>query len=94
MATLPEEDKALIVKRLMRYWSKIWDECIFSKPELAAAVDEVDVWFNDNAADANNSLSEPFRSDATTAQKALLTIAIVLMRYGDEALLNAILGGE
>ena len=93
MATLPAEDKAKIVRGLMRYWSKIWVECVFSQEELGAAVDDLDVWFDDNAAAANQAIPLPFRTDATSAQKALMTIGIVTMRYGDDALLDAILGG-
>ena len=83
----------MIVRGLMRYWSRIWDECAFDKEQLATAVAELDEWFDDNAAAANNSLSLPFRSDATTEQKAFVTIGIVLMRYGDANLLQAVLGG-
>jgi hypothetical protein len=93
MATLPIEDQQKIAKGLQRYWSRIWSECDFNKLQLATAIEELDIWYNDNQIAANNSLSEPFKSDATVPQKALLTIGIVLMRYGDAVLLEAILGG-
>jgi len=51
-----------------------------SKGELLAAVAATDDWIEANQAAINAALPQPFRANATTAQKTLLFCAVALAR--------------
>jgi hypothetical protein len=54
----------------------------FTKPDLTAAVVAADAWATANAASYNAALSDPFKSNATAQQKALLLAYVCLKRAG------------
>lgn len=62
----------------------------FTKPDLIAAVAALDTFMDTNASSINSALPLPFRTSATTAQKALLLALIVMRRYGA----NPLQGGD
>jgi len=51
------------------------------KADLRAAVNAVDDWVDTNAAAYNTALPQPFRGDATAAQKALVLQFVVSKRF-------------
>lgn len=82
MATLPTEDRQRIWRGLMRWWSNNFEEQSWSKTELQAAVDATDTWIDSNQASYNSALPQPFRGNATEAQKTILFCAVALARIG------------
>lgn len=54
----------------------------FSKPDLASAAQAADAWADANATSYNSALPQPFRSQATTAQKAVLLAYVAMKRTG------------
>lgn len=54
-------------------------ECI--KPDIKAAFDALDSYFNTNAAAINTAIPQPARANLTTPQKAMLAIAVLERRY-------------
>jgi hypothetical protein len=54
----------------------------FSKGELLEAVGAVDDWIDDNQASFNQALPTPFRTGATTVQKAWLFAFVLMRRIG------------
>jgi hypothetical protein len=88
MAELSETDRQRIWRGLMRWWSannvgNIYDTP-FSKSEFRAAVDATDTWIDGNQSSFNVSLPQPFRNDATQAQKTLLFCVVAAMRVSPE----------
>ncbi len=82
MATLPELGLRQIWRGLMRYWSGLQEPIAgITKTDLRAAVDAADAWVDSNAASFNSALPVAFRTNATASQKALLLVAVVLMRF-------------
>ena len=51
------------------------------KTDMRAAVDALDTWVNDNAADANQALPVGPRTNLTASQKAQLMVFVVTKRY-------------
>lgn len=87
MAVLPEANRLRIWRGLMRYWSLLRETVAgISKAQLKAAVDAADQWVEDNAASYNSALPTAFRNNATTSQKSLLLVGVVLMRFNAELL--------
>lgn len=80
MAELNEQDRQRIWRGIMRYWSQLLEGTDFSKTELRAAVDATDSWIDGNQASFNMSLPQPFRNNATPAQKTLLFNIVAAMR--------------
>lgn len=91
MAALPQADLDRIWRGMMRYLSRTSDPIAVTKAELAAAVTAADAWVDSNAASYNSALPLAARNNLTTAQKSLLLVAVVLMRYG-VALLRQVFG--
>ena len=58
------------------------DPCAFTKADLRAALDATDAWVDSNAASFNSALPQPFRGQATTAQKTLLLCFVAMRRAG------------
>lgn len=52
-----------------------------SKTDLAAAVNAMDAFLGANQTAINNAFPEPFKSTATTAQKAALLSFVALRRW-------------
>lgn len=78
MAVLPDDDRKKIMGYLSRHagpWTNI------TKPDVKAAVDALDDLMDSQASTLNQALPEPFKSDATLAQKAA-ALAYVVMRRG------------
>ena len=92
MAALPTNDRLRVWRGLMRFWSAALATLAgCTKADLQAAVNAADDWANTNAASYNSALPATFRTNATTAQKAVLLAVVVLARY-DAASIRAILG--
>lgn len=53
-----------------------------TKPDLAAAVSAADTWADTNAASYNSALPLPFRTTATSQQKAILLALVAMKRTG------------
>lgn len=84
MAILPEENRLKIWRGLMRYWSSTGEEAPFTKANLKDAIDAIDLFMDNNALTINNAFPQPFRSNATVEQKAVLLSGVVAMRYTEE----------
>lgn len=55
---------------------------VLTKPDFQAAVTAVDAWCTANQASYLAALPEPFKSNSTAAQKALVLSAVALTRWG------------
>jgi len=53
-----------------------------TKPDLKAAVDATDDWIEANQTSFNTALPQPFRSNATLAQKTFLFCYVAMRRAG------------
>lgn len=51
-----------------------------TKPELRAAIDATDQWIDDKQVEFNAALPQPFRSNATLAQKTFLFCYVAMRR--------------
>lgn len=90
MAILPDADRKRIWAGLMRY-VQFGSVPNVLKTDLRAAVDAADSWVDNSAASYNSALPAAFRTNATTTQKSLLLVAVILMRYSID-LLKVIFG--
>lgn len=52
-----------------------------TKPELRAAVNAIDTWFDENAATLNAALPAAARTKMSTQQKAALLSYVIAKRY-------------
>lgn len=52
-----------------------------SKTDLVAAVNAADAWATANSASYNTALPDPFKTNATAAQKAALLSFVALRRW-------------
>jgi hypothetical protein len=86
MANLSEETKDRIVKGLMNYWSRLWEETGVSVQDLDAAVDATDVWVEDNSAAFNAALPANAQTGLTPSQKAAMFCAVTLARFDPDTL--------
>ncbi len=92
MAALSNAVRQQIWRGIMRYWSREREALgTYTKAELQAAINAADDWVDSNASSFNSALPQPFRTQATTAQKAFLLACVTLAR-GNAALLRQILG--
>ena len=80
MAELSEQDRQRIWRGVQRYWSALFEGTNYSGPELRAAVDSTDTWIDANETGYNTALPEPFKSNATQAQKTLMFNVVAAMR--------------
>ncbi|MFD9949826.1 hypothetical protein ACFWYW_55845 [Nonomuraea sp. NPDC059023] len=79
MALLDATGRARVAAQWMRQNRSV---CAFTKPDLAAAVAAIDQWIEDNQASFNSFLPQPYRSLATTTQKADLFCEVLMRRVG------------
>lgn len=77
MATLSEADRLKVWAHSMRGPEGIG--CVL-KTQLKSAVDAVDNWVESNAASYNTALPSPFQTAATTTQKYLLLMYVLMRR--------------
>jgi len=97
MAELSTEDRQRIWRGLMRYWSNARTTLAdYSKADLQAAINATDIWIDDNQVAYNSSLPNPFKTQATDAEKSLMFCAVTMMRMspGLANLLRRALGVE
>lgn len=81
MAELSTTDRQRVWRGLMRYWSRLRVPLgNIGKADLRAAVDATDTWINDNQGSYNTTLPNPFKTQATDAQKTLLFCCVAAMR--------------
>lgn len=78
MAVLSESDRVAAWAELMR---AMLGPCSFTKAQLRAALDAADQWADDNASEFNLALPQPFRSAATSKQKAALLMFVIAKRH-------------
>lgn len=81
MAVLPEADRDKLARGLMRYWSQSRELTAFEKAGVRQIVDDLDVFIDTNAVTINLAISQPYRNQATTGQKAFIFAAVALARY-------------
>lgn len=82
MAALPEADRWDVWASWMR---ENLEATGFTKSEMRAAVNAVDDYMEANAGSINSALPTPFRTGASTAQKARLLMLVVARRFLPEA---------
>lgn len=78
MAILSEQDR---IETWAEWMRQNRDTISITKPELRAAVDALDDWFDQNGTTLNNILPLPARSGLSTSQKAALLSAVIAKRY-------------
>jgi len=82
MAALPSGDIDRIRRGLMRWWSNLREPTVvFDKTQFREAIVAADAWVDANAAAYNTALPATFRNNATTSQRSLLLVAVILMRF-------------
>ena len=80
MAELSEVDRQRIWRGIMRHWSRLLESADFSNVDFKAAVDATDIWIDANQVSYNTALPNPFKTNATQAQKTLLFCVVAAMR--------------
>ncbi len=80
MSILLNADRADCIADYMRTFSQT-ETVGISKTDLRAALNAIDVWVDDNAANFNSAIPQPARSTLTTPQKARLLLWVVMWRY-------------
>jgi hypothetical protein len=78
MAVLSEADRQTVFTLFMQ---QAHGPLPVMKPDVRAAVNALDDWYNTNAPSANQALPPAARSGLTQADKALLSNLIVTQRY-------------
>ncbi|HEX6827155.1 MAG TPA: hypothetical protein VF077_12630 [Nitrospiraceae bacterium] len=78
MAVLSDADRAAVAAEFMQ---QATGPLTILKPDVRAAVNGLDDWYNANAAAANQALPQPARSNLSQADKALMSNLIVSKRY-------------
>lgn len=81
MAVLSANDRLLGAAEYLRLRNVVRDPIECTKPDVRAAFNALDDYFNTNAAAINTAIPLPARTSLTTAQKARLTIAVLERRY-------------
>lgn len=79
MALLPTLDRARTMAGLMRDAAA---GGTVTKPDLRAALDATDAWIDSNQASFNTALPQPYRNQATLAEKTLLFCYVAMRRAG------------
>lgn len=81
-AVLTGAQRQEVHEEIMRELSQLRSSLAVTDPELKAAVDATDTWIESNQAGYNAALPEPFRSAASTKQKAGLFMWVASKRFG------------
>lgn len=79
MAELPDQDRNRVWRWFMR---RNTEPCNYTKADLRAAIDACDTWVDTNATSFNQALPQPFRGQATPAQKTMLLCFVAMRRAG------------
>lgn len=79
MAELPDQDRNRVWRWFMR---RNTEPCNYTKADLRAAIDACDTWVDSNATSFNQALPQPFRGQATPAQKTMLLCFVAMRRAG------------
>lgn len=79
---LTQDQKDRIFRYVQRRWSRARVPCGFTKPDLRAAIDDVDAWLDSNTTEYNQALSQPFRGAASIEQKGLLLVYVTMILAG------------
>jgi len=84
MPNLSEDDRVKVWKEFMAQESAIHGAYTgpLTKADIRAAVDGIDQWLTDNAAEGNQAIPQPARTGLSAAQKARMQSLIVLQRWG------------
>ncbi len=80
MAVLPDADRAAVAAEFNRGYDTT-EAANLAKPDIRAAINAVDDWFDLNAATVNLIFPQPFRANATVRQKARLLQYVLQKRY-------------
>jgi len=78
--TLTADEIAKVKKRQVREHTKT-KPADMTTPEFNAAIVAAEQWTTDNEPSFNNALPEPFKSKATTTEKALLLAYVLSVKY-------------
>lgn len=81
MAVLNAADRTAGHAEYLRLRNAERDPIECTKPNVKAAFDALDDFFNTNAAAINAAIPQPARGQLTTPQKARLAIAVLERRY-------------
>lgn len=81
MAVLSDPDRIELWAEFMRELSREREPIAVTKPELRAAVNALDDFFNTNAAAINTAIPQPARGALTAAQKARLALFVIRQRW-------------
>ena len=79
MSVLTEQDRVEIWEEWMRKNADPLGSVL--KLDVRQAVDDLDIWFDNNKASALAAISEPAKSELTNSQIALLSTMIVGKRW-------------
>lgn len=83
MAVLTEPERVHAAREWIRHaFEKLGGTASLTTADVKAALDAADNWADANATAYNNALPLPFRTTATTAQKALLLAYVCMKRAG------------
>ena len=92
MAELSEQDRIRLLVGSQNHWSQLSEVTGFSASDLKAAIDATDIWIDGNEVSFNSSLPNPFKTNATQAQKTLLFCVTAAMRVSP-AFARKLIGG-
>lgn len=81
MAVLPASDRVLGYVEYLRLRNLERDALEITKSNVKAAFDALDDWVNSQQSTINAAIPLPARTALTTAQKAMLLIAVLDRRY-------------
>jgi hypothetical protein len=79
VAVLPDLDRNRVYRYFMR---QQLGDVNFTKADLQAAVNAIDTFLESNATAINTAFPQPFRSAATSAQKAAVIGFVAMRRAG------------
>ena len=85
MAVLTDNAREEEWQDFMSWVSNRGEEVIASKPVLRQVFNDLDDFFNVNAATINSAISLPGRTEVSTAHKAYIAARVLLRRYADGA---------
>ena len=78
--TLTAEQISKVFKKMVREYVKT-QPCDMTKDDFKSAVTDTEAWTVTNESSFNTALPEPFKTNATTSQKALLLAYVLSVKY-------------